>query len=63
MSAYPFEVVPVGRRFTWRIIGGCGRTLVSPGRTYRTDREAADAARTYRAEIAAHAERVDGRHG
>lgn len=60
MSDYPFEVVPVGRRFTWRIIGSCGRTLVSPGRTYRTDIEAADAAQEYRARIGALAAKVDG---
>lgn len=65
MSAapYPFEVVETDDGFTWRIIAGCGRTLVYTPETYSTDRAAADAAKAHRQAIARRAEMVDASDG
>lgn len=59
MIPFPFEVVPVGERFTWRIISACGRPLVYTDETYASDFAAAAAAKEARAGMAARAERVD----
>lgn len=45
----PFEVVPHGPAFRWRIIAGCGRTLAYDGIDYPTDIAAAAAAKAARA--------------
>ena len=56
MSApYPFEIIPDGSGFTWRILAGCGRALVYSDRIYPTKREAVHAAKDARM---CHAERA-----
>lgn len=61
MSAapYPFEVVETDGGFTWRIIAGCGRTLVYTAERYPTDRAAADAEKVARQKMAEMATMVD----
>lgn len=59
MIPAPFEVVPTGDGFTWRLIGSCGRPLVYRAETYPTDFAAAQAARDARAEHHVRALQVD----
>lgn len=56
-----FEVVLDGNRWTWRLIGFCGRVLVYTPDTYEQDHEAAAAAKAYRSGFWAVADQVDHR--
>lgn len=57
----PFEVFPVSGGFSWRLIAGCGRTLVYTDDSYATDAAAAQAAKAARGAMHEWAARVDGR--
>lgn len=60
MIPAPFEVIPAGDGFTWRLIGSCGRPLVYPLEIYPCGFAAADAAREARARFCETARVVDG---
>lgn len=56
---FPFEVIPAGDSFTWRIIGADGRPLVYTDKQYPSDFAAADAAKIARETFAQRAKMVD----
>jgi hypothetical protein len=56
-----FEVIPIGNRWTWRMICAFDRTLVYTAETYDDDGQAADAAKDYRRRFWAVADAVDHR--
>lgn len=56
-----FEVIPIGNRWTWRMICAVGRVLVYTSETYDDDGQAAEAAKTYRTCFWAMADEVDHR--
>ena len=56
-----FEVIPIGNRWTWRMICFHGRTLVYTPETYDDDLIAAEAAKDYRRRFWAVADQVDHR--
>lgn len=60
MIPAPFEVIPSGEGFTWRLIGSCGRPLVYVKDTYPNDFTAAAAARVARGRFLERAALVDG---
>jgi hypothetical protein len=57
------SVDPVGNRWTWRMIGACGATLVYTDQTWASDLDAFAAGRAYRAAFWAMAGRIDHRMG
>lgn len=63
MIPAPFEVIPSGTGFTWRLIGACGRALVYSQDSYPSDFDAAQAAKDARAGFLGRALSVDGRAG
>lgn len=56
-----FEVVPEGNRWTWRLIGFCGRVLVYTPASWASDLDAAEAAKAYRAAFWRAADAIDHR--
>lgn len=55
------EVLLIGNRWTWTLIGVCGRVLVYTAETFETDVEANAAAKAYRAGFWLVADGVDHR--
>lgn len=55
------EVLPTGNRWTWQLIGFCGRVLVYTDETFECDHTAASAAKTYRSAFWALADSIDHR--
>ena len=60
MIPAPFEVRPDGDRFTWALLGACGRALVYSGQTYPCTFSAAAAAKEARGRLCEAARAVDG---
>lgn len=55
------EVLVVGGRWTWTLIGVCGRSLVYTPDTFDTPADANEAAKAYRSGFWALADRIDHR--
>jgi hypothetical protein len=55
------EVVPLGNRFTWRMICTAGRTLAYTVESFPCIESAADAAKRYRSAFWAIASQIDHR--
>lgn len=57
------EVIPCGNGFTWRMICAAGRVLVYASEVFPCNPSAARAAKAYRRQFWAEADRIDHRMG